>query len=197
MRHRFCLVRVAVFVALSFAVVGIAEAAPQAGASMPQAAAPGQAASVRDFDFLRGHWYVRNRRLPKQLQGSNEWVTSTGTLIGVPLLDGMGNYDELRSDETGALGVSVRFYNKQAGLWSDYWIANRDGVMQPPVHGRFVGGVGRFEGEDMLEGKPILVRQLWTGTATATPRWEQAFSGDGGKTWETNWVMDFARTPFR
>jgi hypothetical protein len=28
---------------------------------------------------------------------------------------------------------------------------------------------------------------------TPTPRWEQAFSEDGGETWETNWVMDFAR----
>lgn len=196
MRHSFRFVHAVVFVTWSLAVSGIAEAAPQVQASAPQVVAPDQAASVRDFDFLRGHWYVRNRRLPKQLQGSNEWVTSTGTLIGVPLLDGMGNYDELRSDETGALGVSVRFYNKQSGRWSDYWVANRDGVMQPPVHGRFVDGVGRFEGEDALQGRPILVRQLWTGIATATPRWEQAFSGDGGKTWETNWVMDFARTPF-
>jgi hypothetical protein len=24
-------------------------------------------------------------------------------------------------------------------------------------------------------------------------RWEQAFSDDGGATWETNWTMDFAR----
>ena len=25
------------------------------------------------------------------------------------------------------------------------------------------------------------------------PRWEQAFSEDGGKTWETNWIADFTR----
>jgi hypothetical protein len=24
-------------------------------------------------------------------------------------------------------------------------------------------------------------------------RWRQAFSADGGKTWETNWIMDFTR----
>ena len=28
---------------------------------------------------------------------------------------------------------------------------------------------------------------------TPTPRWEQAFSADGGKTWETNWVMEMTR----
>ncbi|MBC7988185.1 MAG: hypothetical protein H7Y19_01205 [Luteimonas sp.] len=149
----------------------------------------------RDFDFLRGHWYVRNKRLLKQLQGSNDWTASSGTLIGMPLLEGMGNYDELRSDDTGPLGVSIRFYDKQARRWSDYWVAHRDGVLQPAVFGAFADGVGMFEGEDTLDDRPIRVRQLWTGIGTATPRWEQAFSGDGGRTWETNWVMDFSRTP--
>ena len=41
--------------------------------------------------------------------------------------------------------------------------------------------------------RPILVRFIWSGVTTATPRWEQAFSDDGGRTWETNWVMDFTR----
>ena len=38
---------------------------------------------------------------------------------------------------------------------------------------------------------PIRVRFIWSGVTTPTPRWEQAFSDDGGETWETNWVMDF------
>jgi hypothetical protein len=28
---------------------------------------------------------------------------------------------------------------------------------------------------------------------TALPRWEQAFSPDGGQSWETNWKMTFRR----
>lgn len=68
-------------------------------------------------------------------------------------------------------------------------------MLQPAVFGAFADGVGTFEGDDTLHGRPIRVRQLWTGVDTATPRWEQAFSGDGGKTWETNWVMDFSRMP--
>ena len=51
--------------------------------------------------------------------------------------------------------------------------------------------VGVFEGEDTFEGRPIRVRFTWTGVTTETPHWEQAFSEDGGETWETNWVMDF------
>lgn len=172
---------------------------PQAGASVKGQAndEPTSRDHSDDFDFLQGHWYVRNRRLLKQLQGSTDWTPSSGTLVGAPLLEGMGNYDELRSDVTGAVGVSVRFFNRQTGQWSDYWISHRDGVLQPAVFGAFVNGVGTFEGEDQLNGKQMLVRQLWSGIATPTPRWEQAFSGDDGKTWETNWVMDFSRSPTR
>ena len=37
------------------------------------------------------------------------------------------------------------------------------------------------------------MRFTWSGVEGPTPRWEQAFSTDGGSTWETNWVMDFTR----
>jgi hypothetical protein len=60
--------------------------------------------------------------------------------------------------------------------------------------GSFQGDVGTFEGEDRFEGRPIRVRFIWSRTSTPTPRWEQAFSEDGGKTWETNWVMDMTRS---
>jgi hypothetical protein len=34
----------------------------------------------------------------------------------------------------------------------------------------------------------------WTSAGPDAARWEQAFSADGGKTWETNWIMDFTRS---
>ena len=67
----------------------------------------------------------------------------------------------------------------------------RPGLLDPPVIGSFSGDVGIFEGEDTFEGRPIHVRFIWSGITPPSPRWEQAFSPDGGKTWETNWVMDF------
>ena len=48
-----------------------------------------------------------------------------------------------------------------------------------------------FYADDQFKGKPIRVRYLWN--ASTTPHWEQAFSNDGGKTWETNWEMDFTQ----
>ena len=59
--------------------------------------------------------------------------------------------------------------------------------------GAFSGDVGVFEGEDTLDGTPILVRFVWSGVTTASPRWGQAFSADRGATWETNRVMEFRR----
>lgn len=54
-------------------------------------------------------------------------------------------------------------------------------------------GVGRFEGDDEFEGRPIKVRFVWSEITDVSARWHQDFSDDGGQTWETNWVMDFTR----
>jgi hypothetical protein len=65
--------------------------------------------------------------------------------------------------------------------------------VEPPVTGSFSGDTGTFDGPDTFGGRPVLVRFLWSGVTTPTPRWEQAFSTDNGQTWETNWTMDFTR----
>lgn len=46
---------------------------------------------------------------------------------------------------------------------------------------------------DTQDGKSILVRFLWTDTASDKPHFEQSFSDDGGKSWEVNRITDQAR----
>lgn len=147
-----------------------------------------------DFDFVFGSWIVHNRRLLKALQGSDEWETFEATSVARPLLGGIGNEDEFLSPHRpGFVGMSLRLFDLLARRWSIYWIDNRTGLLQPPVVGRFEGATGVFEGTDVYDGRPIQVRYTWSGVDTTTPRWEQAFSADGGKTWETNWIMDHER----
>ena len=149
--------------------------------------------TARDFDFLFGSWSIHNRRLRKRLAGSDVWDEFEATSVARPLLDGMGNEDEFRTDFYGGfIGMSFRFFDPRTKLWSIYWAdTRRCGVLDPPVFGSFAGDIGIFDGADSFEGRPIRVRFTWYGVKTPTPRWEQAFSDDDGETWETNWVMEF------
>ena len=151
--------------------------------------------TARDFDFWFGSWDCRNRRLRERLAGSDGWDEFNSTVVARPILDGLGNEDEFRTDYAGGfVGMSFRFFDPERKRWSIYWAdTRRSGELDPPVLGGFSEDTGVFEGDDTLDGRPIRVRFIWSGVTTPTPRWEQAFSEDGGVTWETNWIMDFTR----
>jgi len=147
-----------------------------------------------DFDFLHGAWTSRQRRLRERLTGSDDWDEFEATLVCRPILDGLGNQDELRTDfDGGFVGMTFRFYDPGREQWSIYWADSRRPalLLEPPVIGSFSDGVGVFECDDAFKGRPIRVRYTWN--AGAAPHWEQAFSEDGGRTWETNWRADFTR----
>ncbi len=149
--------------------------------------------TASDFDFWMGTWKVHNRWLKRRLAGSEDWQEFEATSIARPLLGGLANEDEFHTDHDGGfVGMSFRFFDAETRQWSIYWADSRRlGLLDPPVIGAFEGDVGVFEGEDILRGRPILVQFTWSRVTTPTPRWEQAFSDDGGRSWETNWVMDF------
>jgi hypothetical protein len=78
--------------------------------------------------------------------------------------------------------------------WSIYWANAADGVLEPnPMVGQFSTGRGEFYSQQVYEGKAIYARFVWSGVTTKTPHFEQSFSADGGKTWETNWITDQTR----
>ena len=132
----------------------------------------------------------------QRLAGSQEWQEFAASCDVHPLPADIGNRDEYRTGFwPGFVGLSFRFYNPETRLWSIYWTDSRKrlAVLEPPVVGAFVDGVGLFETRDEFEGRAIVVRYTWTRTDTETPHWEQAFSPDDGLTWEVNWVMDMER----
>jgi hypothetical protein len=148
---------------------------------------------VNDFDFLAGSWTIHNRRLIERLADRDDWEEFGSTAQCARLFDGAANVDWNDFPTRQAKGLSLRLFDPARQEWSIYWASNLDGILQPAVVGGFRDGVGTFHGDDTFNGRPIRVRFLWSDVATSSPRWEQAFSADGGQTWETNWIMQFSR----
>lgn len=156
--------------------------------------------ALHAFDFLVGEWTVRHRRLDKRLAGCTEWSEFNGRSRLRQLIGGYANLDEnvIELPQGTYEAFTVRLFDPERGVWSIYWVDGRNPAkMEPPVVGGFKDGVGIFSGDDTFEGRPIRVRFIWSRITRDSARWEQAFSVDGEKTWETNWEMDFTRAAGR
>lgn len=149
----------------------------------------------KDFDFFLGRWDVRHQRLRARLQGLQDWEAFEGTAVARPVLGGLGNIDEITMEREGGLllGMTLRLFDPATRQWHLYWADSATGILQAPMIGEFKQGVGEFYDQESLAGKAIFSRFIWTSAAADACRWEQAFSADGGRTWETNWVMEFTR----
>jgi hypothetical protein len=144
-----------------------------------------------DFDFMYGKWKIKVRRLKNPLHGSKEWYEMTGTTDCHPIWGGKGNIEmgELDGPEHMS-AMMVRLYEPKSRQWSLNWVNAKYMKFDVPTIGEFKNGRGEFYDQEMFEGRMILVRYIWSDTATKTPRFEQSFSDDGGKTWEPNWVSE-------
>lgn len=153
--------------------------------------------SACDFDFFVGSWTIQHRRLKERLMGCQEWEAFQGRSVMHKLMGGHANVDDnvihLPAGDYRAL--TLRSFDADTGLWSIWWLDGRHpGRLDAPMVGGFQDGQGVFFADDTLRGQAIRVRFVWTTRSElGLPRWEQAFSADGGQSWEVNWVMDFQR----
>ena len=150
---------------------------------------------VGAFDFLIGTWTVRHRRLMRRLARDDRWLEFGGRSSMRTILGGLGNIDENVIDlpEGGYAAATLRLFDASLQRWSIWWVDGRNPVVETPVHGSFNDGIGTFYGDDTFEGRPIVVRFVWSAITSCSARWEQAFSEDRGQTWEANWIMNFER----
>ena len=148
-----------------------------------------------DFDFEIGTWKTRVKRRLRPLTGSNDWVEMEGTTVVRKVWNGRGNLVELEADTPSGRfqGLSLRLFNPQSRQWSIHYANSSDGVLTPPVFGRFKGGRGEFCGQETLQGRAIFVRFVIFDITPDSCRFEQAFSEDGGRTWEVNWIATDTR----
>ena len=126
----------------------------------------------------------------------SDWTEFSGTSSTRKILEGFGNVEDnvLNFPDGQVRAAAFRSYNERSKEWAIWWLDGRaPHNLDVPVVGGFSGPIGRFLANDSLDGRPITVRFIWNANPGGNPRWEQAFSGDSGKTWETNWVMEFVR----
>ena len=147
----------------------------------------------RDFHFLYGRWRVQHHRLTTRGVGGTDWDIFHSDTFCQGLMGGLCNVDENDFRDRGDQGLSFRSFDVESRRWAIYWVSSASGVLQQPVFGRFEDGVGIFHGEDMDGDRPVKVVYRWEDITPSSARWSQAFSYDGGATWETNWIMRFMR----
>jgi hypothetical protein len=177
---------------------GLAGALACAAGAAGARAAPGAAPTghEHDWDWLVGDWTVRHRQRKGWLVGSDEWLEFGGTTRFWTTLGGLGNVDDNVIEKAGKTyrGMTVRAFDPTAGEWLIWWVDARGPmILDPPARGRFTDGVGTFLGDGTQNDKPVKLRLMWTRPTPATARWEQAFSPDGGASWEVNWIWELSR----
>ena len=148
-----------------------------------------------DFDFEIGAWKTHLKRLLHPLTGSTSWVDYEGTTVVRKLWNGRANLVEL--EVTGASGhiegLSLRLYNPTARQWSLDFANSSGGVLTSPIVGEFNDGRGEFYDQEKFNDRTISVRFVISDITPNSCHFEQAFSNDGGKTWEVNWIADDTR----
>jgi hypothetical protein len=143
-----------------------------------------------DFDFELGTWTTELSRLVRPLSGSTEWAQYRGTSEVRSVWDGVANLVELdvEGDAGRIRALSLRLYDPGSRQWSLHSASIRGGGISPPAIGGFTDGRGEFLSEEEFDGRPILVRFVISDITATSCRFEQAFSDDGGSSWEVNWI---------
>ena len=149
------------------------------------------AGTAHDFDFEHGRWHTTLRRRLHPLSASDVWADYTGTTIVRPVWGGRANLVELDvSGPEGRIeGLSLRLFDPKRKQWTLNFSNAAAGTLAPPMTGGFGGGTrGVFYSVETFDGKRVLVRFVIESTGPDSCRFEQAFSADGGATWEINWI---------
>ena len=90
-------------------------------------------------------------------------------------------------------GAALRLYEPQSRQWTLNFFNIADGKLTPPTVGEFRDGRGVFHAQDTFNGRSIFVRFVIAKVTADSYRFEQAFSADGGQTWELNWIATDTR----
>ncbi len=163
----------------------------------PVPAPPALHDGAHDFDSLLGNFNFHLHFMLHPLTSTPDWTDMSGTGACYSVWNGRAQLDtvELDSASGGHVeGLTLRLYDRNSRQWRLYWANNRIGRLDPPQIGDFRDGRGDFYTTDTINGKTTLIRYDWSRMTSGTPHFEQAFSPDGGRSWEVNWITNQTRT---
>src|SRR5262250_242960 len=124
------------------------------------------------------------------LQGAAQQTLGTSRASQEPARDGQHDFDW----DIGAWKTHQRrLLHPQPHQWNIYFTNSASGILSPPAIGEFKNGRGEFYDQEPYNGRAIMVRFVISDITPNSCRFEQAFSDDGGKTWEVNWIATDTR----
>jgi hypothetical protein len=149
---------------------------------------PGNGAE-HDFDFNMGRWKTAIRAVLNPISSPGVWSNLQGTHVVYRVWNDWANIGQLEVD--GPHGhiedLALRMYDRKTHQWRVYFANSQSGTLDPPMVGEFKNGVGTFIGLDDMDGKTVLIRNIWSGITSKACRQDWAISVDGGKSWVPTW----------
>ena len=162
-----------------------------AAGSKPMSAAPEE----HEFDFDFGTWKTRSSRLLQPLTGSKDWVDFDGYTTVRKVWNGRAGLAEYKvAGRSGVVELlSLRWFNPSTHEWNIDFAASTHGTLETPGVGGFKNGRADFYDYEPVNGRSVLRRFSIWGITPETVQSEEAFSDDGGQTWEVDWINHYAR----
>lgn len=181
----------AVGIAIVAVAGGIAGDRPAAG-DAEGAVSPGwRFEEARQFDFWLGSWEVNLRMLQEDLT----WEDRVAARVRIySVLDGKAVLELWDSEPIK--GFSIRYYDPARDAWV-LWLnwPGQDRSGGSALEGRFRHGRGEFmRNFTSAAGEEGIARYTFSDIGRDRLRWDDAYSTDGGKTWASNWIMEFRRS---
>lgn len=160
--------------------------------AVPHAAGSGP---EQDFDFNMGPWQTDIRAAESPLSAAGSWTHLQGTHVVYRVWDDWADIGQLEVD--GPRGhteyMALRLYDRQTGQWRVYFAHSDAGTLEQPMIGQFKDGAGAFVGLDDMDGRTVLVRNVWSHITATSCHQDWAISADGGKTWVPTWISTDTR----
>ena len=135
---------------------------------------------ARQFDFWLGEWDLA---WGDGECGTNSIYLDFDDRVIVESFDGRPSI-ELQ-------GMSISTYDEATGSWRQTWVDNSGTYLS--FAGEYQDGVMDLRTTREVDGRPALVRILWSDIRhhSLTWRWQRSF--DRGREWETLWQIAYTR----